>query len=493
MPLQIRRGTELQRQAMTVPLAAGELLYVTDDQRLYVGNGITLGGVQITGYTNEDAVDAVSAALVAGTHNGITFTYGTAQDIANRIDVTVDLSNYDGTIKAPAFQGSIFDDNSTLIINSFNGSVNLDGTVKGDIVPDADITYDIGSPSNRFRDLYLSGSSIRLGNATITSVGSAVNLPAGSTINGEPLSAANLLTELNANVIADDSTVIVNTSTKVVTAGGGFVGNVTGNITGNIFTNLIDSADSSTITFTPAVVFNSDLTVDNELFSKNINVVGTITVGDNTEKIRMLGRADGPVIQSLNEELVLESAANIGPQVRVNVKSSATTGGSILTGVASSQQFDIRSYKNGATAGDPGDIASGDVLGAISFTGIMNSTLSQIACAMGVQADPNGTLTSTHIPSKFFFLANSNVPAGGFKFMTFDSQGRLAVNQETASATLDINGFAKLAILNAAPSGPANGMVAIANGTGWDPLSMPGKQQMVAYLGGAWRQMAVEP
>ena len=40
-------------------------------------------------YTNEDAVDAVGAALVAGTHTGITFTYGSTQDTANRIDAVV--------------------------------------------------------------------------------------------------------------------------------------------------------------------------------------------------------------------------------------------------------------------------------------------------------------------------------------------------------------------------------------------------------------------
>ena len=64
MPLQIRRGTNTQRTAMTQPLAQGELLYVTDDQRLYIGNGSTLGGVQITGYTNEDAQGAVAQVRI---------------------------------------------------------------------------------------------------------------------------------------------------------------------------------------------------------------------------------------------------------------------------------------------------------------------------------------------------------------------------------------------------------------------------------------------
>ena len=54
------------------------------------------------------------------------------------------------------------------------------GTVSGHILPDTDITYDLGSATNRFRDLYLSGNSIDLGGALITSDGIAVNLPQGT-------------------------------------------------------------------------------------------------------------------------------------------------------------------------------------------------------------------------------------------------------------------------------------------------------------------------
>lgn len=45
-------------------------------------------------YSNEDAVDAVGAALVAGSNTGISFTYGSTQDSANRIDATVSLSSF---------------------------------------------------------------------------------------------------------------------------------------------------------------------------------------------------------------------------------------------------------------------------------------------------------------------------------------------------------------------------------------------------------------
>jgi len=135
MPLQIRRGTDAERLAMTQPLAQGELLYVTNDQRLYIGNGSTLGGIQITGYTNEDAQDAAAQLFSNGSHTGISFTYN---DTSASINAVLDLSNFVGTIRADAFKGSVFaDDGSTIggqplvdaISGTFNG--NLVGNVTG--------------------------------------------------------------------------------------------------------------------------------------------------------------------------------------------------------------------------------------------------------------------------------------------------------------------------------------------------------------------------
>jgi hypothetical protein len=137
MPLQVRRGTDAERLAMTQPLATGELLYVTNEQKLYVGDGATLGGIQITGYTDGDAKDSAAEILTDGVHTGIGFAYNTATDV---ITATVDLSNYAGTIKADAFKGSVFaDDGSTVggpplvdaISGTFNG--NLVGNVTGDV------------------------------------------------------------------------------------------------------------------------------------------------------------------------------------------------------------------------------------------------------------------------------------------------------------------------------------------------------------------------
>ena len=43
MPLQLRRGTEAERQAMTHPLQEGEPLFITDTNMLYIGVRNTQG------------------------------------------------------------------------------------------------------------------------------------------------------------------------------------------------------------------------------------------------------------------------------------------------------------------------------------------------------------------------------------------------------------------------------------------------------------------
>lgn len=146
MPLQIRRGTNAERLAMTQPLAAGELLFTTNEQKLYVGDGNVLGGIQITGYTDNDAKDSAAAIFTEGSHNGLTFAYNTAN---NTMAASVNLSNYNGVIRADAFKGSVFaDDGSTIggtiLVDAVDGVLrgqhigtltgNVTGNVTGNLI-----------------------------------------------------------------------------------------------------------------------------------------------------------------------------------------------------------------------------------------------------------------------------------------------------------------------------------------------------------------------
>lgn len=147
MPLQLRRGTNAEKNAMTQPLASGEPLWITDDKRLYIGDGVTPSASlsPVTGFTAEDAQDAAAALFTSGSHVGITFTY---DDANNRLVATVNPGQLSGTIEVEGVIGSIFGNDSTLLVNAststipasvvtgtFTGSVvgNVSGNVIGDL------------------------------------------------------------------------------------------------------------------------------------------------------------------------------------------------------------------------------------------------------------------------------------------------------------------------------------------------------------------------
>ena len=359
MPLQIRRGTTSQRLSI-VPLA-GEPIYDTDQGKVYIGDGVTAGGISaFAGITSEDAVDLVGAALANGVHDNIIFSYNSLQDVANRIDASVDLSNYTGEIQAQGFRGdlyaddstlvfnattktinidtlnantfntdringnlvgSVFGDNSTLLINGIDNSINLDGTVKGDIIPDLNEIHDIGSSSRRFKDLWLSGTTIYLGNSSIIAVGSAVNLPAGSTIDGVAIGTGSGFatgdgviqgSNYNINIVGDNSSLIVNSATNSVTGDtirantfridgtvrdssnsividgsnsyhyGSFFGDLTGTFTGAVLGNINGDLIGDVV----GSVFSDDSSLIVNGIDKSINAPGGIDTGN----IRVTGQ-----------------------------------------------------------------------------------------------------------------------------------------------------------------------------------------------------------
>ena len=101
-------------------------------------------------------------------------------------------------------------DNFTELYLSVGGGGAVDLTaLSTSIIPSTNETFDLGSPTKRWRDIYLSGSSIHLGTAVITSTAGAVNLPAGSTIGSLALDENYFKTIAvagQANIVADTGT-----------------------------------------------------------------------------------------------------------------------------------------------------------------------------------------------------------------------------------------------------------------------------------------------
>lgn len=52
--------------------------------------------------------------------------------------------------------------------NTLQGNSGISGTVTGSLIPDSNEEYDLGSPTNKFRDLYLSGNTLYMGSDPVT-------------------------------------------------------------------------------------------------------------------------------------------------------------------------------------------------------------------------------------------------------------------------------------------------------------------------------------
>lgn len=102
MSLKIRRGTDTER--LTITPAEGELIYTTDTKELYVGDGSTVGGNVVTGYTGS----------ISGGDRGPTGYRGSVGDKGDPGD-----NGYRGSV---GYTGSVGD-------TGYRGSVGYNGSV----------------------------------------------------------------------------------------------------------------------------------------------------------------------------------------------------------------------------------------------------------------------------------------------------------------------------------------------------------------------------
>jgi hypothetical protein len=473
MPLQIRRGTDAERLAMTVPLAQGELLYITNQQKIYVGDGATLAGAlaPVTGYTNTDAKDAAASIFTGGSHSGIGFTYNTATDI---ITATVDLSNYTGTIKASSFKGTIVADDSTLLVDAVDGKINLDGTVRGHIVPANTGLYDIGTNSTRFKDLYLSGSTIRLSTATITAVGSAINLPLGSTVNGVVITAGDGVvagSNYNINITRDDSTLMVNTSN------GQFTGNLTGNVTGNT-AGFHTGGVIGVVTGTAGSSLVGNVLGSTTGFHTG-DVKGSVFGDDSTRIIdstagRIVGVVDNQLVETqsivINKALVGNSyfppaAGGISIFANTSLDDDVSLF-SITTAHSDAFSSGMIFNRSRGSVETPSVLLSNDGIFSFLFTGYANS---QFLVAANIEAGIDGSV-GTFAPGRLSFQTSDNLG---------NLTSRLDINSKGTSAfsgMVQLPTFADETAANAAVTIPVNGMMYYDSGAG----------KVKARQGGAW-------
>jgi hypothetical protein len=362
MPLQIRRGTTAERTSIR-PII-GELIYDTTLKQVFVGDSTdggvtgTLGGTAVTAFGTEDAQDAVASVLSSGTHTGISFTY---DDAANKISATVG-----GGVVVLDIKGSVFtDDTSTVLVDSVLGAINLDNTIRSNVIPYVDSTYDLGSAAKRFKDLYLSGSSLYVGNAVITATGSAINLPAGSTVGGVAIGSGSgdgVITgsNYNINIVADDSTVLLNSGTGIITAPGGFVGNLTGNVTGAMTGAVFGNVRSTN----GVTVLNSGTTGDDASFVGIVtgDIYGSVLAEDSTVIVDQLNQSVN-ASGGFTGNLVGNVTGNLTGNVTGNLTGNVT--GNLTGNVTGNLTGNVTGNLTGNVTGNLTGLHIGDAIGSV--------------------------------------------------------------------------------------------------------------------------------
>jgi|14BtaG_2_1085337.scaffolds.fasta_scaffold00593_6 hypothetical protein len=320
MALQIRRGTDAERTAGGgVVFANGELVYVTDTDKLYIGDGATAGGLPLAG----SAIASIGEYIVADTINS-TLDLQQNLDLNGKDIIGTGNINIAGTINATG-NVTIGDDAST-------DTVDFGAKITSSLTPNADSTYDIGATNARWNNGYFTGLAV----------------------DGQIDAVA-----INADVIADNSTVMVDKSSNTLT--GDLTGDVTGDTagthTGAVVGNVTGDVTGDTAgTHTGAVVGNvtGDVTGD-VVGNVTGNVVGDLT-GDVTGAIK--GSGGSTVL-----------ASNTGPadaNLSVDAVTATTLSGTLTGNVTGDLTGDSAGTHTGAVTGDVTGNVTGNVTGDLT-------------------------------------------------------------------------------------------------------------------------------
>ena len=377
-----------------------QTLYIEIPDNLSVGNITANGFISATGnltVANANLGNLATANFFSGSGNNLSNIQG-----AN-VTGPVDSANTAGTVTTNAQPNITSVGNLTSLV------------VSGNITPTANITYDLGNNTNRFKDIYLANSTIYLGNATVQANANALILtnPLGGqlVVSGNSVSYSNSIVNGNSNV-----DVSLNGNVTVSVAGNANVFTVTGtgaNVNGPI--NSLDANLGNAVTANYFIGSGANLT---NIPSGNVSgQVGNALVAGTVYT------AAQPNITSLGTvtSLSISGNANIG-NVGTGGLITATgniTGGNLVTGGALSVTGDANVGNIGAnngvftsiagtltTAAQP-NVTSTGTLASLSVSG--NANIGNIGTGL---ITATGNITGGNLVTGGLITATGNITGG---------------------------------------------------------------------------------
>lgn len=242
---------------------------------------------------------------------------------------------------------------------------------------------------------------------------------------------------------------IYTTDTKLVYVGDGTT--VGGNSIGVGFTSVVSDTD-------PHLGGNLTLNTHNITGVGDINVTGNISNTNLTLSGNLITSSSvtGP---ATNPEVVIGPAAPSAGSSSHTLTINAMGGNpplrlkTLTGGLGNISRALFQGV--GGTYANPTLPTLGDYIGGLNFSSSNGTSLIPTASILA-RSDPNGTMSSTLADGKLEFITASHSGASfTFNILSFDSFGRLAVNQSSAQTTLDVNGTFRYNTLTPASSSAA--------------------------------------
>ena len=325
-------------------------------------------------------------------------------------------------------RGNIYADDSTLLVDAINGKIV--GPVQ----------------TNSVIATTLSGTLT--GDTTGSHTGSVVGNVVG-----------NLTGDIKGSVFADDSTLIVDANnsrieaTKVTatTIEGTFKGPLVGDVVGSVF----NDGSSVMVDATNTRMYANRMYANK--FIKDASGGIEITDRGSTGQVTFGGYADDESTWKNNQIIVKRQTAGVG---------------FAMQGFSNDDNMpDIRGVKHRGTVASPLTYQTGDRLFEISGGGYDGS---QARDSADLAFIADGSVSNNLIPGKIR-LRTVNSTGAGLNVATYDKFGTFAST------------FMQLTPQTAEPSNKAEGMIAVADRTNWDPASKgSGGSYPCYYNGSAW-------
>jgi hypothetical protein len=350
----LKRGNTAASSTYTGPV--GEVTVDTTLRAIRVHDGVTAGGWVMPSSTSlinlaanvstlSNVVSTITG-LDAGFISNINALYANASSQATAITyLTSNAATQSNSIAVLQEAGYI----------TVGDLLDVLGSVDGNLIPSTDATYDLGSPSNQWRSLYVSGNTVNIGGVALSTTGGTLYVDGQAVVPN----ATNYTDSNVAEYLANYDGSINFTASPAIISGVGEL--TTANLTVHNFTQTGNSIILGTRTIDGDTIFNGDTTFNgtkistgSQLITGNSVFIGNVTHSGFTQFNGGLDITEGATVQG---NLIVSGTTQM-------IGDTTTVGNTTLTG-------DVHITGNVDTTGAVSNFGLSTFTGNINVDGAM--------------------------------------------------------------------------------------------------------------------------